>query len=225
MARTYNKCCMLAYALDNLGERWTLLIVRDLLLGPRGFVDLQSSLEGIGGSILSKRLKDLEELRIVTSEAAEGRRSFYRLTPLGEQLRPTIRSMMRWSLRFMRETASRDEREKMIEEVCEPDSLALGLEMFAEYHRDPARNYVAHLIISSHPYTVYYMHGDMTVRRGADTPAMARIETDLSTIFSGLNRKIDPDEARALSQAEGDPAVLAHLFECIGAKRMAEKAA
>lgn len=225
LARTYNQGCMLAYALDNLGERWTLLIVRDLLLGPRGFADLQSSLDGIGGSILSRRLKDLEELHIIATESAEGKRNLYRLTRLGEKLRPTIRAMMRWSLRFMRETANRDEREKMIEEIDEPDSIALGLEIFADFHRDPGRSYVAHLIMSGHPYTIYYISGDMTVRRGADTPAMARIETELSTVLSGLRRQIDAEEARAQSKAEGDPAVLAHLFECIGAKRKIENAA
>jgi hypothetical protein len=113
----------------------------------------------------------------------------------------------------------------MIEEVDEPDSIALGLEIFADYHRDPARSYVAHLIMSGHPYTVYYIAGDMTVRRGADTPAMARIETELATVLTGLKRQIDADEARALSKAEGDAAVLAHLFECIGAKRKIENAA
>jgi len=225
LARTYNQGCMLAYALDNLGERWTLLIVRDLLLGPCGFVDLQTSLGGVGGSILSKRLKDLEEMRIVTAECAEGKRSQYRLTRLGEQLRPTIRALMRWSLRFMKETADHAEREKMFEEVDKPDSIALGLEIFAEYHPGPAHSYVAHLVMSGHPYTVYYMNGETIVRRGADTPAMARIETELSTVFSGLKRRIDADEARALSTAEGDPAVLAHLFECIGSKRRVENAA
>jgi DNA-binding HxlR family transcriptional regulator len=219
MSRTYNQGCMLAYALDNLGERWTLLIVRDLLLGPRGFVDLQSSLIGIGGSLLSKRLKDLEEFRLVTTETADGKRSQYRLTELGEQLRPTIRSMMRWSVRFMKETADSSAREQMYADVMKPDSIALGIELYADYQRDPALSYVAHLVVDGRPYTVYYMNGDMIVKRGADTPAMARLETSVVTAMSALRREIDATEARASMKTEGDPIVIEHLIACLASRR------
>ncbi|HPE29844.1 MAG TPA: helix-turn-helix domain-containing protein [Parvularculaceae bacterium] len=226
MTRTYNQACMLAYALDRLGERWTLLIVRDLILGPRGFVDLQTSLGGIGGSILSKRLKELEEIRLITAENIDGKRIQYRLTPLGESLRPTIRAMMLWSLRFMNETADPDTRQQVYETtVYKPDSLALALEIYAENNRAPTLSYVAHLIVDNQPYTVYYMAGEMTVRRGADSPAMAKIETDVETLLRGLRRDITPAEVRKLSHVEGDPAVLAHLLDCICSKRTEEKAA
>lgn len=165
MSRTYNQGCMLAYALDNLGERWTLLIVRDLLLGPRGFVDLQTSLIGIGGSLLSKRLKELEEFQLVTAESPDGKRSQYRLTELGEQLRPAIRAMMRWSVRFMKETADNSTREKINVEVMKPDSVALGVELYADYQCDPDLSYVAHLVVDGRPYTAYYMKGDMIMKR------------------------------------------------------------
>lgn len=225
LSRTYNQGCMLAYALDKLGERWTLLIVRDLFLGPRGFVELQTGLGGIGGSLLSKRLKELEEMQLVASEGGEGKRSQYRLTELGEQLRPTVRTMMRWSLRFMRETADEEMLRKLVETAYKPDSLALALEIYADYHREPALSYVARLVIDNHPYTIYYMSGEMTVKRGADTPAMATIETSAETVLAGLRRQIGPDEAKARSKTDGDPKALAHLLECIGAKRKAGKAA
>jgi len=132
MTRTYNQGCMLAHALDNIGERWTLLIVRDLLLGPRGFVELQSSLKGVGGSLLSKRLKELEELGIVTAENPDAKRSQYRLTELGEHLRPSVRAMMRWSVRFTRATVYNPHvLKRMMDEVFIPDSIALGVEMYA----------------------------------------------------------------------------------------------
>lgn len=220
MTRTYKQGCMLAYALDNLGERWTLLIVRDLLLGPRGFVDLQTSLAGIGGSLLSKRLKELEEIGIITSEGVDGKRSQYRLTDLGEHLRPTVRAMMRWSVRFMAATVDNPHvRETMFNHVDKPDSVALGVEMYAEFQRDPSLSYVAHLIVDNRPFTVYYMKGEMTVRRGADAPAMAQIETDSETALRGLKRIIDTDEARELMKAEGDRAVVDHLLRCIASKR------
>lgn len=223
VTRTYNQGCMLAHALDNIGERWTLLIVRDLLLGPRGFVDLQSSLKGIGGSLLSKRLKELEELGIVTAENPDGKRSQYRLTALGEHLRASIRAMMRWSVRFTQATIDNPQvRRQMVDDVFKPDSVALGVEIYAEYQRDPNLSYVARLVVDGSPYTVYYMNGDMIVKRGADTPAMARIEIDSETALSGLKREIDASEARKRAKVDGDPAVLEHMLVCIASKRQAE---
>lgn len=220
VTRTYNQGCILAYALDCLGERWTLLIVRDLLLGPRGFVELQTSLKGIGGSLLSKRLKELEEVGVITSETPDGKRSHYRLTELGEHLRPTVRSMMRWSVRFMLATVENPQtRQTLFDAVDKPDSVALGVEMYAEFQRDPSLSYVAHLVVDSRPYTVYYMKGEMTVRRGADAPAMAKVEIDSETAYLGLRRKIDSSEIRTRSKIEGAPAVLAHLLKCIASKR------
>lgn len=223
MPRTYNQGCMLAYALDNLGERWTLLIVRDLLLGPRGFVDFQTSLGGIGGSLLSKRLKDLEEMQII--ETVDGKRSLYRLTELGEQLRPAVRSLMRWSVRFMKATIeSTEDRQRMMAEVSNADSVALGIEMYADYYAGAPISYVARLLIEGRPYTVYYMNGEMILKRGADTPEMAKIETDVPTAMRALRREIDADEAKRLMKHEGDPAALAHLFSCIASKPAAKEA-
>lgn len=220
MARTYTQGCMLSYALDNLGERWTLLIIHDLLLGPRGFVDLQTSLVGIGGSLLSKRLKELEELGVVSSEAPDGKRSQYRLTELGEHLRPTIRSLMRWSLRFMKATVdSKETRQKMFEHLDRPDSAALGIEMYAEFQRDSDLSYIARLIVDDRPYTIYYVTGDMIVKRGDDAPAIARIETESATVFRGLKREIDADAARAAMKTEGDAKVIDHVLRCIASKR------
>ena len=224
MTRTYNQGCMLAHALDNIGERWTLLIVRDLLLGPRGFVELQSSLKGVGGSLLSKRLKELEELGIVTAENPDAKRSQYRLTELGEHLRPSVRAMMRWSVRFTRATVDNPHvLKRMMDEVFIPDSIALGVEMYAEYQRDPNLSYVARLVVDGSPYTAYYMNGDMIVKRGADTPAMARVEIDSETALSGLRREIDAGETRKRSKVDGDPVVLEHMLVCIASKRSAEK--
>ncbi len=214
---------MLAHALDNLGERWTLLIVRDLLLGPRGFVELHSNLKGIGGSLLSKRLKELEEVGVVSAESPDGKRSQYRLTELGEHLRPSIRALMRWSVRFTRATIDNPHiHQRMMDEVFKPDSVALGVEMYADYQRDPNLSYVARLVVDGNSYTVYYMNGDMIVKRGADTPAMARIEIDSETALAGLKREIDAAEARERSKVDGDAVVIEHLLRCIASKRPAE---
>lgn len=215
MARTYNQDCVLAYALDLLGERWTLLIVRELFLGPRRFADLQAALPGIGANLLSKRLKELAEAGLITAPAAAETRGHYRLAPQGDALRPTIRALMCWSIEyFMDQPDSAPACECIYSDNLQPDSVALAIELFANYRTPEQLNYVAHVFIDGHPYTFYYMNGEMTVRRGADAPAVARIETDVATVMQALRKEISADEARRRMKADGDEAVIAHFVAC-----------
>jgi len=94
MARTYNQDCILAHALDLLGERWTFLVIRELFLGPRRFGDLQAALPGIGANLLSKRLKELDAADIIAGPEAGEAGASYRLSPTGEALRPAIRALI-----------------------------------------------------------------------------------------------------------------------------------
>jgi DNA-binding HxlR family transcriptional regulator len=99
--RTYGQFCAVAHALDLVGDRWSLLVVRDLLLGPRRFTDLQRSLPGIGTNILTARLKHLEEAGVVRRAAlpppAAG--SAYELTDYGRGLEPAIAALAAWGAR------------------------------------------------------------------------------------------------------------------------------
>ncbi len=92
--------CPVACALDLLGDRWTLLVVRDLLLGRRYFEEFLSSPEGIATNILSDRLKLLIAQGLVEKVPDEGdrRRFVYRLTPRGRSLRQVLVPLARWSL-------------------------------------------------------------------------------------------------------------------------------
>jgi DNA-binding HxlR family transcriptional regulator len=96
--RSYNQYCPIAHGLDLIGERWTLLIVRDLLLGPKRFSDLRVGLPGIGTNILTDRLKGLEEAgvirrRVLPPPAAS---TVYELTPYGQQLDGPIQALAQW---------------------------------------------------------------------------------------------------------------------------------
>jgi DNA-binding HxlR family transcriptional regulator len=97
----YRHFCLMARALELVGERWTLLIVRDLLLGPRRFTDLVDSLETITPTRLTSRLRQLEATGLVTRErAATGREVWYRLTDAGQALQPAIEALILWGLQF-----------------------------------------------------------------------------------------------------------------------------
>ncbi len=92
--RSYRQNCALARSIDVIGERWTLLLVRDLLVGPRRFRDLVRSLKGIGTNLLASRLKDLEAGGLIERRGEQG----YALTKSGEALEPAVLALVRWGL-------------------------------------------------------------------------------------------------------------------------------
>ena len=99
MAGNVDLYCPVARALDIVGERWSLLILRDLTLqGPRRFQDLQRSLAGISPNTLSARLKTLEDAGVVARRFYDQHppRAEYLLTEKGEALRPTLRALREW---------------------------------------------------------------------------------------------------------------------------------
>ena len=225
MARTYNQDCILAHALDLLGERWTLLIIRDLFLGPQRFGDLQAGLPGIGANLLSKRLKELEEAGLVEAVTSGDARGRYRLSETGEALRPAVRTMMKWSIMYFFERPdSSPAVECIYTDNLQPDSVALAIEIFADYCPDPDNNYVAHLLIDDFPYTVYNMNGRMTVRRGADGPAVATIISDVATLMQSFRMELTLEEAKKRMKVSGDQKALSHLLRCIVHKEAHEHA-
>jgi DNA-binding HxlR family transcriptional regulator len=98
--RTYDHFCLVARALEQVGDRWSLLVVRDLLTGAKRFTDLMDRLGGITPKTLSQRVRELEEAGIVAVDREPGRREvWYRLTPAGQDLGPVIDELSWWGLR------------------------------------------------------------------------------------------------------------------------------
>lgn len=99
----YGQFCPIAKASEVLGEKWTVLIVRELLLGTKRFNDFQRALSLISPTVLAKRLKTLEEQGLVFRKAvAGGRSSEYHLTPAGRELYPVIEELAVWGMRWAR---------------------------------------------------------------------------------------------------------------------------
>ena len=101
--RSYDQFCPAARALDVLGERWTLLIIRELLLGPKRYTDLVAGLPGIGPNVLADRLRHLQAAGVVerSSLPPPAASMVYELTPLGRGLRPVLLSLMSWGLHLL----------------------------------------------------------------------------------------------------------------------------
>ena len=99
--RWYNDACGTALALEFAGERWSLLIMRELMLGPRRFSDLRASLPGISANILTMRLERLRVLDILRRRQLDppANVQVYELTPWGHEAEPIFQAMSRWALR------------------------------------------------------------------------------------------------------------------------------
>ncbi len=96
-SRSYGQFCALARALDVVGDRWTFLIVRELLPGAMRYTELKASLAGIASNLLAERLRTLEDNGIVVRRL-DGSSVVYALTPRGEDLRETMESLGRWGV-------------------------------------------------------------------------------------------------------------------------------
>lgn len=96
--RHYDQFCPIARALDVVGERWTLLIVRELLAGPRRYTDLHADLPGVSTDVLASRLKEMEREGLVTRRRLPppGAASVYELTERGRALRPVLTALAEW---------------------------------------------------------------------------------------------------------------------------------
>lgn len=100
-SRTYNDACGAAHALDLVGERWALLVMRELMLGPKRFSDLKADLPGISANVLTQRLEGLEAVGILTRKGLPPPASVrvYELTDWGRESEPIFQALGRWAAR------------------------------------------------------------------------------------------------------------------------------
>jgi DNA-binding HxlR family transcriptional regulator len=118
-ARSYGQYCGVTTAVELIGERWALLIVRDLLVGPRRYTDLKQGLPRIPTNILSTRLKELQQGGVVRRVPLHGCGLVYELTPYGRALEPVMLALGRWGFQTMGDPDEGD--------VVTPDSLTMAL--------------------------------------------------------------------------------------------------
>lgn len=118
-ARNYGQYCGVTTAVELIGERWALLIIRDLLVGARRYTDLKQGLPRIPTNILATRLRELQESGIVRRAPYKGRGPIYELTPYGRALEPIVLALGRWGFAAMGEPDEGD--------VITPDSLTMAL--------------------------------------------------------------------------------------------------
>jgi len=111
MAKHYEQYCPIAHALDLVGDRWALLVVRELVHGPKRYTDLAEHLTGIGTNVLAARLRDLEAAGVVAKRTLPppAASRVYELTDYGQALRPALRELALWGARSLGPPTAEDE--------------------------------------------------------------------------------------------------------------------
>ena len=204
--RIYRHFCMMARALEVIGERWSLLIVRDLLLGPRRFTDLTRSLSEITPTRLTKRLRRLEAGGVVSRERpAGGREVWYRLTESGVDLGPVIEELTLWGIEHAREQPRPGEPAHAV-------PVMIGSKVWLSTHGQPPAKPVVWVwrFLDDESYTLRRDEGDWTLARVDTDPASVIVEATpeawarLLTSSRG-SRKLKRSQIRLV----GEPAAIA----------------
>jgi DNA-binding HxlR family transcriptional regulator len=187
-ARSYGQYCSLACALDILGDRWTLLVVRELLLGPLRYTDLLHGLPGIGTNLLARRLRDLERASLVERRTLPppAGSAAYALTRRGQSLEPAIIELGRFGGRFL---PTLDAAEHIRSRWA-----VVGLKLTFRPARARSRRITYQLNLDRERYVVRVDGGVLHARQGeADEPDSV-ISTSTRSFLELLSARLAPSE-------------------------------
>jgi DNA-binding HxlR family transcriptional regulator len=205
--RTYAQYCPLAKTLDVIGDRWSLLIVRELLIrGPCRYTDIRNGLPGIATNLLADRLRELEQAGVIRREAAPPpvATTLFHLTPRGEELRPVLRAMAQWGV-------------PLLGDAPEDDSFR------SHWLASPAAIYLSDTTPDRPPITIEVRTGDepmvietvdgaVRARPGRAERSDAVLAGPPRVVIDLITGRLDLRKARARGlRYEGDPEVLGRL--------------
>ncbi|MEU3351568.1 winged helix-turn-helix transcriptional regulator [Streptomyces sp. NPDC037389] len=210
--RNYGQFCGLAAGLDAVGERWALLIVRELLIGPARFNEILGNLPGLGPNLLSDRLRALAARGVLESAAVpgDGRGRRYRLTARGEQLREPLLALARWGMAFLGEEARGG--------AVRATWGILAVQAMIHGRPVPGADESYEFRVADETFHIEVADGRAVTRRGpADAPALV-VVTDAETFVSIGAGMHTPFEALISGRLriEGDPAAARRCVEFMG---------
>jgi DNA-binding HxlR family transcriptional regulator len=203
--RSYGDACALARALDMVGERWALLIVRELLFGPQRFSDLRHALPTASSNLVADRLRELQGRGVIRRRKLPppAGSSVYELTDWGRKLEPIVLALGDWAARVPLPP----------EATLNATSVLLFLR--GVIHPDPEAVYC--LELDDRMWTVRTVDGDLGVEQGEPTTADVAVRTDPHTLNALLNEPHTLDDA--LSEGtiivKGNLAALRELLETV----------
>jgi DNA-binding HxlR family transcriptional regulator len=188
MRKSYAQYCPVAHALELVGERWALLVVRELLNGPKRYTDLAGALPGIGTNILAGRLRDLEQADVVQKRRLPppAAAQVYELTPYGEELREPLYALARWGAKSLGPPTPDDALSpgwlvNAIRATCLPGESVPSAEV--------------ELRVADDIVNVHFEDQEAVVEPGPSETADVVIETDPTTLFCLAAREQSTKEA------------------------------
>lgn len=207
--RSYKQYCGIARALDVIGERWALLIVRELLLGPKRFNDLLSGLAGASPNVITQRLRELADSGVVLRRdlGPPSHVHVYELTDWGQELEPLVHYLGRWGASAPLPAGAK----------LGVDSLLLSLKLAFDPAAAPNNPVSYELSVDGDTYTVYVSDIGLDVRRGSPDSSSATLYIDRET-FEALvqGRRTAADALRGSEiRATGARAAAAQLLDLL----------
>jgi len=188
--RTYGEACRFAHALDVVGERWSLLVVRELLLGPKRFTDLRAGLPHASPNILTERLRDLEQAAVVRKRKLPPPygSSVYELTEWGRELEPIVTELGAWGARSPVPPESRE---------IGPDSIVLALRSLFDGEAVGELTATYELRIGEEAFKVGVSGGELDLARGsAEDPAASLAFPDAPAMAAVLTGQLPLEQAQ-----------------------------
>jgi DNA-binding HxlR family transcriptional regulator len=219
MAKRFDQYCPIAHAMSLVGERWALLVIRELLKGPRRYTDLAGGLPGIGTNVLASRLRELEAAGVVAKRRLPppAASTVYELTDYGAQLEETLHALARWGARSLGLPHTRDE--------LDPD---WGLNAFpALLYPERVRHVTAVYVVrigDEDVFTVGLDEGRLQVAMGAHGEPDAALEMEFGTFYELGSGELDAAAAieDGRLRVDGDRDAAVRFFEMFSfAPRMA----
>ncbi|HKU67368.1 MAG TPA: helix-turn-helix domain-containing protein [Candidatus Baltobacteraceae bacterium] len=201
--RTYGQFCGLARAVEIVGERWAMLIIRDLLVGPKRFGELQRGLPRIPTNILTSRLKALEAAGVVARRASSqpGGGVLYELTPLGLELEHAVLALGRWGAKNLLDQPRPDE-------IVTNDSMVMALR--TTFRPEAAKGTHVSYELRMGSVVIHARIHDGTIDAGAGPLPDADLIVEAGPALKAvMAREVTPKEALAqdLVRVTGDPAL------------------
>jgi DNA-binding HxlR family transcriptional regulator len=206
--KNYGQACAIARALDVVGERWSLLLVRELTFGPRRFRDLATGLPGIPSNVLAGRLKDLQAAGVLTRRTlpAPTDVTVYELTDAGRALQPALNELLDWGLRYAPQPSQDDAAQPswaLLGAAGRPTALPGGQTL--ELRVGPERFY-----LSSDA-------GKLAVRRGPAPEGDAVATMPADTLYSLVTGHTSVTDAIRQITVDGDTQIARRALEPLAA--------
>ena len=216
--RSYADGCAAAHALDLIGERWSLLIVRELMLGPKRFTDLRAGLGRISANVLTQRLAELEAAGIVVRRRLPPPGGMaYDLSPWGRELEPILLQLVRWGVRSPGFTRGAP---------LGVDAMVLSMRALFDPVAASGRDARVRLVLDDQPFSARVACGRLDVHRQgpADPEAEATLDTSPTTLLHLAYGAADPDAAVAagLARISGERAALDRFLGCFRVPDLAD---